>query len=178
MKELESNLDEQMQVEAAQQDPAHFAGLYEKHFGRVYAYVAHRVRTREEAQDLTAEVFHRALAGIARFEWRGLPFSAWLIGIAGHVVSDRWQRTPNHEVATEELEEFGKEDGLERRAMLYELVDALPPDQHLVIIRRFIDQKPLREIAAELGRSEGAIKQLQLRALHNLRERMRNRYER
>ena len=175
MKVLRSHNDERLQIEAAQQDPAHFAELYENNFDRVYAYVAHRVRDREEAQDLTADVFHQALASLPRFEWRGLPFAAWLLGIAANVVSDRWQRLARHvDVAADRLEQAGIEDQVERRAMLYELVDRLPPDQRRVIILRFVGQKSLAEIAADLGRSEGAIKQLQLRALQNLRERMRS----
>jgi RNA polymerase sigma-70 factor, ECF subfamily len=58
--------------------------------------------------------------------------------------------------------------------MLSELVDALPPDQRHVVIRRFIDQRSIREIAQELGRSEGAIKQLQFRALQTLRTELRS----
>ncbi len=174
MKVLASHNDERLQIQAAQQDPAHFAELYENNFARVYAYVAHRVRDREEAQDLTADVFHQALAGLPRFEWRGLPFAAWLLGIAANVVSDRWQRFVKQvEVEADRLEP-AIEDQVERRTMLYQLVDRLPPDQRRVIILRFVDQKSLGEIAIELGRSEGAIKQLQLRALQNLRERLRS----
>lgn len=167
--------DERLQVEAARQDPARFAELYEDNFERVYAYVARRVGNREEAQDVTADVFQHALAGLPRFEWRGLPFVAWLLGIAANVLSDRWQRTATHqEAVNDDLDQIGIEDDIEQRAMLYQLVDTLPDDQRWVIIRRFVGQKSLREIATELGRSEGAIKQLQLRALQNLRERIRS----
>lgn len=173
MKTLDNLSEERLQVEAARQDPARFAELYENNFERVYAYIARRVRDREEAQDLTAEVFHQALAGIPRFEWRGLPFVAWLLGIAANVLSDRWQREARHPmVEVEDFDQLGVDDDIERRAMLYQLVDALPDDQRRVILGRFISQKSLREIGTELGRSEGAIKQLQLRALQNLRERM------
>jgi RNA polymerase sigma-70 factor (ECF subfamily) len=172
---LENRSDERLQVEAARQDPARFAELYENNFERVYAYIAHRVHNREEAQDLTADVFHQALAGLPRFEWRGLPFVAWLLGIAANLLSDRWQRAAKHqEVVTGDLEQAGMEDDIEQRAMLYQLVDTLPEDQRRVIVRRFAGQKSLREIATEFGRSEGAIKQLQLRALQNLRERIRS----
>lgn len=165
--------DERRQVEAAQEDPARFAELYENNFERVYAYVAHRVRDREEAQDLTSEVFHKALAGLPGYEGRGLPFVAWLLGIAVNVLADRWRRTARfQEVVTDDLEEAGIDDDIEQRAMLYQLVDSLPVDQRQVILWRFVGQKSLREMATELGRSEGAIKQLQLRALQNLRERI------
>ncbi len=85
------------------------------------------------------------------------------------------QRRPLQcERMTDEVEQVGVEDDIERRAMLYELVETLPPDQRRVIIRRFVGQKSLREIATELGRSDGATKQLQLRGLQNLRERIRS----
>ena len=172
---LTNQSDERLQVEAARQDPARFAELYEDNFERVYAYVARRVGNREEAQDVTADVFHQALAGLPRFEWRGLPFVAWLLGIAANVLSDRWQRTATHqEAVNDDLDQIGIQDDIEQRAMLYQLVETLPDDQRRVIIRRFVGQKSLREIAIELGRSEGAIKQLQLRALQNLRERIRS----
>src|SRR5919108_1449442 len=89
---LEYETDERLLIEAAQRDPLRFAELYESNFERVYAFIAYRVRGREEAQDLTAEVFHEALAGIQRFEWQGKPFAAWLLGIAARVLADRWQR--------------------------------------------------------------------------------------
>ena len=68
--------DERLLVEAAQSDPARFADLYEQNFHRVYAYIVRRVADRHHAEDLTAEVFREALAGIHKFEWRGVPFSA------------------------------------------------------------------------------------------------------
>src|SRR5258708_25894862 len=76
-------------IEAAQRDPSRFAELYENNFERVYAYVARRVRDRDEAQDLTADVFHSALANLPRFEWRGAPFSAWLFRIPANALIER-----------------------------------------------------------------------------------------
>src|SRR2546421_13033851 len=64
---------ERLLIEAAQRDPSRFAELYEDNFERVYAFIARRVRDRDEAEDLTSEVFHQALANRARFEWRGPP---------------------------------------------------------------------------------------------------------
>jgi RNA polymerase sigma-70 factor, ECF subfamily len=164
--------DERPLIEAAQQDPSRFAELYENNFHRVYAFVARRVHDRAEAEDLTAEVFHQALSNIGRFEWRGVPFAAWLLRIAANTLADRWQRTAkNQEVQTDSLEnaESGVEEEVERRAMVFQLVDRLPTDQRLVIVRRFVDQKSVREIAQEMRRTEGAVKQLQFRALQSLR---------
>ena len=172
---VENPNDERLLVEAAREDPSRFGELYENNFDRVYGYIARRVRDRDEAQDVTSEVFHQALANLGRYEWRGLPFVAWLLGIAAHVLADRWRKSSRRqEVGADDLEQVGVQDDVEQRAMLYQLVDGLPSDQRQVILWRFVSQKSLREMAAELGRSEGAIKQLQLRALQNLRERMRS----
>jgi len=177
LRALEYETDERLLIEAAQRDPLRFAELYENNFERVYAFVAYRVRDRDEAQDLTAEVFHQALAGIQRFEWRGIPFAAWLLGIAARIVADRWALLgKRQEVPADEMEQAGIDAAIEQRAMLFQLVDALPTDQRQVINRRFVDQRSVRDIAQELGRSEGAVKQLQFRALQTLRNRMRSKY--
>ena len=76
-------------VQAAQRDRSRFADLYEANFERVYAYVVRRVRDRDEAQDVTADVFHLALKSLPRFEWRGVPFAAWLFRIAANEIADR-----------------------------------------------------------------------------------------
>src|SRR5689334_17864577 len=91
--ELMPDDDERLLVEAAQRDPSQFAALYERHFERVYAYVVYRVRNRDAAEDLTAEVFHHALASLGKYEWRGVPFSAWLMRIAANAIVDRAKRT-------------------------------------------------------------------------------------
>jgi len=164
--------DERLLIEAAQQDPTRFGELYENNFHRVYAFIARRVRDRGEVEDLTAEVFHQALSNIRRFEWRGVPFAAWLLRIAANLLADRWQRASKiNELPPDALEsvEAGFEEDVERSAMLFQLVDRLPADQRLVVLRRFVEQKSVREIAQELGRSEGAVKQLQFRALQHLR---------
>jgi RNA polymerase sigma-70 factor (ECF subfamily) len=172
--------DERLLIEAAQNDPSRFAELYENNFHRVYAFVARRVNDRDEAQDITAEVFHQALRNLGRFQRRGVPFAAWLLRIAANALADRWQRASRGvEVQAEDsLEERAESDvgdtaEVERRAILFQLVDRLPEDQRLVIVRRFVEQKSVREIAQELGRSDGAVKQLQFRALETLRGQVR-----
>ena len=178
MRAVENDTDERFLVEAAQRDPARFAELYENNFDRVYGFIARRVPTRDEAQDLTAEVFQQALVNLGNFEWRGAPFVAWLLGIAINVLSSYWQRvSKRQEVALDGLDWPGRDEKVERRAVLSQLVGGLPPDQRLVILRRFVNQRSLREIAEELGRSEGAVKQLQLRALQRLRAQMRSSHE-
>jgi len=173
VKARENLADERLLIEAAQRDPRRFAELYERNFERVYAFIARRVRNREEAEDLTSEVFQHALANIQRFEWRGTPFAAWLYRMAANAIVDRWQSVSREQVdPRRDAADPACLDEIEQRAMLFQLVDSLPADQRGVIIERFVQQKSTREIAEELGRSEGAVKQLQFRAIENLRKRM------
>ena len=164
--------DERLRIEAAQRDPSRFDVLYEENFYRVYAYVANRVANRAVAEDLTADVFREALDGIGGFEWRGAPFIAWLLRIAARALADYWKRAGREsgDAAADAGPHVVEET--ERSAMLFQLVDRLPAAQRRVIEMRFVEQKSIREIAGELGRSEGAVKQLQLRALENLRAEM------
>jgi RNA polymerase sigma-70 factor, ECF subfamily len=177
--DLASLNQERRLIEAAQSDPSRFAELYESNFHRVYAFVVRRVSSRDEAQDVTAEVFHQALRNLGQFQWRGVPFAAWLLRIAANALADRWQRSsravevPADEAQIEQQPSADVND-VERRAMLFQLVDRLPSDQRLVVLRRFVEQKSIREIAQELGRSEGAVKQLQFRALETLRSKVRD----
>ena len=84
-----SDSEERLLIEAAQKDPGRFAELYELNFHRVYAYISRRVSDRAETQDLTAYVFHQALANLGKFKWRGAPFAAWLYRIAANAIADR-----------------------------------------------------------------------------------------
>jgi RNA polymerase sigma-70 factor (ECF subfamily) len=169
---------ERLLIEAAQKDPSRFAELYETNFERVYAFVVRRVQDRHEAEDLTAEVFHHALANLARFEWRGVPFAVWLFRIAANAIADRGRRL-KHVVDAAEADDLDQSNWqeIERRATLFQLVDSLPEDQRLVVVKRFVEQKTIRDIAREFGRSEGAIKQLQFRALESLRARVGGSHE-
>jgi len=164
---------ERLLIEAAQKDPRRFAELYETNFERVYAFIVRRVHDRTEAEDLTSEVFRHALSNLSKFEWRGVPFAVWLYRIAPNTLADRSRKLSRQNfqpVPDDELERSIWPD-IERRAALFQLVDSLPEDQRSVIIQRFVEQKSIRDIAQEFGKSEGAIKQLQYRALENLRAR-------
>jgi len=178
--------EERRLVEAAQRDPVCFADLYESYFELVYVYVARRVRNRAETEDLTAEVFRKALANLPRFKWTGAPFAAWLFRIASNMIADRAKRAaregsaepsltvglvPRGQSGATQAQQTELED-CERRAQLFHLVDELAEDQRRVVVMRFAEEKSIGEIAGELGRSEGAVKQLQFRALENLRKKI------
>jgi len=172
--------DERMLVEAAQRDPAEFEALYELHFERVYAFVASRVRDRATAEDVTSEVFHKALANLSSFEWRGVPFAAWLLRIAANAIVDCAKRAarefPSPDDPPERAVPLDLQNSeiraIEHRAKLFRLVGRLPEVQKQVVYERFVEQRSIKEIAQRIGKTEGAVKQLQLRAVQNLRAQM------
>src|SRR5258707_11265017 len=191
----EREAEERRLIKAAQSDPACFADIYETYFERVYGCIARRVRNRAEAEDLTGEVFRKALASLPRFKWRGAPFAAWLFRIASNMIADRSKRVAKEVSLEVPFDESGATardasaqvirgadtsqqkdlEESERRALLFRLVDELAQDQGRVLVMRFAEEKSIREIALGLGRSEGAVKQLQFRALENLRKRLKGR---
>lgn len=160
-------------MEAAQADPARFVEVYERYVDRIYAFVSRRTASRAAAEDITSQVFEQALRAIARFEWRGVPVSAWLFRMASNALADHWrERAREAPEAPPDLPDSRELEDIERRIALYRHVERLPDLQQQVIRMRFVEEKSIRDVAAALNRSEGAVKQLQLRALENLRKSM------
>jgi RNA polymerase sigma-70 factor, ECF subfamily len=181
LKSQANDVEERLLVEAAQHDPARFTDLYEANFERIYAFVSRRVHARADVEDITAEVFQHALENLARFEWRGVPFIAWLYRIAANAVADRWKNlarengrpamgVPSVEFDDQEIERT------ESRAQLFRNVAKLPAEQRRVIEMRFVEEKSIGEIAKVLGKSAGAVKQLQHRAYQKLRSQANRSY--
>jgi len=171
--------DERLLVQAAQSDPAKFDTLYELHFERVYYFLARRVHDRATAEDLTSEVFHKALANLATYQWRGAPFAAWLFRIASNALADQYKRSSREQPSSDNAQNPEHADPssseletIDYHARLFRLVDNLPTVQRQVIRERFVEQRSIREIADQLNKTEGAIKQLQFRALQTLRAQM------
>ena len=155
-------------------DPGAFGEIYERYYNGVYKYIYYRVGEQVLAEDLTMEVFVKAMEAIDGFTFRGAPFSAWLYRIASNLVIDHFRRQPAVSVSLEErlvavaeparhhMETEFTHQAL-RRA-LGELTD----EQQQVIILKFVDGLSNIEVAQVLGKSEGAIKSLQHRALSAL----------
>lgn len=161
-------------IEASKRQPRRFSQLYERYFDRVYAFALTRTRDRATAEDVTAETFRVAFENLARFEWRGVPFSAWLFRIAVNAATDIARLTSRQEGLGET--QAGQDESwearlieVETRAHLFQLVERLPRDQRQVIVMRFGQGKGVREIADVLNRTEGAVKLLQHRAMQKLR---------
>jgi RNA polymerase sigma-70 factor, ECF subfamily len=168
-------------VERAQAgDRAALEELYLLHFDRIYSYLHMSVGNRHDAEDLTNQTFVKMLESIARFEWRKVPISAWLFRIAHNLAMDhfrasrRWQ--PEEEVPEpEDSAEHSAEDealqAIGTRSML-EMIEDLSPDQQQVLTLKFVFNFGNAEVATILGKTEGAIKSLQHRALATLQRRL------
>lgn len=153
-----------------------FTQLYDEHFDRIYRYIYFRVSNQAEAEDLTQEVFLKALQAIGSYKWRDLPFAAWLFRIAHNQVIDHVRkRSKQKKAPLEEAAAVSVEDPVamsEHKSEIEELTSAvkeLPSAQQEVISLRFISGLPIAEVAKTLGKSEGTVKALQFNGTVSLR---------
>ena len=168
-------------VERAQTgDRAALEELYLLHFDRIYSYLHLSVGNRHDAEDLTNQTFVRMLESIGRFRWRRVPISAWLFRIAHNLAMDHFragrrlqpeEKPPEHAGSEERSAEEEALHSLDRRSML-ELIEQLSPDQQHVLVLKFVFDFPNRDVGTVLGKSEGAVKSLQHRALASLQRQL------
>jgi RNA polymerase sigma-70 factor (ECF subfamily) len=166
-------------VEFAQRgDRESLEALYLLHFDRIYSYLHLSVGNRHDAEDLTTQTFLKMLEAIGRFRWQSAPFSAWLFRIAHNLAMDhfratrRWQpeeEVPEPDDATESSAEDEALESIGRRGML-ELIENLSHEQKQVLTLKFVFSFSNGEAAAILGKTEGAVKSLQHRALVSLQK--------
>jgi len=172
-------------IERARHDRAAFGELYDLYLNRVYAFCLARMKNREEAEDVTAQTFERALKSIATYESRGAPMSSWLFRIAANLVTDRVRRQgwvvnigddPIPDEGSNPSRELDPEEQAlqwERALYLRELVAALAQEQQRALRLRYFQGQSVAEVAEALGKNENATKQLLHRAMENMRRRMR-----
>jgi RNA polymerase sigma-70 factor (ECF subfamily) len=184
---MELELERQL-VERAKCDPQAFGALYDEYFGQIFGYVLRRTASITIAQDVTAEVFFKALRNIKGFQWRGIPFSDWLYRIAIHEIANVYTHNGHDRVLTTEMKlslavfdasvETGAEEAEARLQQesdllaLHKSISKLPQKYQEVITLRFFEKKQLNEIARILGKREGTIKSLVHRGLERLRSLM------
>lgn len=169
-------------IRRARDDRAAFGEVYDLYFRRVYVFCASRGTSREEAEDLTAQTFERALTAIGQYQERGRPFSAWLLRIAAHLAADRARQAQPLTVPPDAVDVEGiapaqarGEDWAtrwEQASWLRGHLAALPAEQRQAAQLRYYEEYSFGEIGRRLGRSEGAAKQLLRRALTTLRTRI------
>lgn len=181
--------DDQAIIQRAQTNPQAFGELYDRYYPRIAAYILHRVGDVAVAQDLTSAVFFKAMAGLPRFEWRGLPFAAWLYRIAAHEIASYFrtaQRKPLSLDALYEEYQFEPPAGhdLERdliarqdQAQQYRdfrlvrrLLQQLPLKYQEPLALRYFEKKSVQEVATITGKNLNTTKSHLARGLDRLRQ--------
>ena len=174
-------MDEQetLLVERAQQDPLAFAALYDQYVDRVYNYIFQRTGNHGDAEDLTARTFLKAFVHLKGYEFRGLPFGAWLFRIAHNAVANWHRDSHRHQmVALDAVVERSRDDdrpedlaaSKEESDVLLQAVKGLPAERQELLILKFSEGLSNAEIGQIMHRTEGAIKSLFHRTLSTLRE--------
>ena len=168
-------------VERAKAGDRHaFEQLYLIHFDRIYSYLQVSVGNRHDAEDLTNQTFIKMLESIDRFVWRRAPFSAWLFRIAHNLAMDhfragrRWQPDESPPENPDALEPSAEEEALHTigRESMLGMIDELSEEQQQVLTLKFLFNFSNGEVATILGKTEGAIKSLQHRALASLQRQL------
>ena len=169
--------EENLVQQAVNGEQAAFTQLYDRNFDKIYRYVYVRVRNQAEAEDLTQDVFIKALGAIGSYKWRDLPFAAWLFRIAHNRVIDHVRKISKEKRANlEEASAVSMEDPVNIAEKHYEAqqlkaaLERLPKAQREVATLRFIAQLSIAEVAKTLGKSEGTVKALQFNATASLRK--------
>jgi RNA polymerase sigma-70 factor (ECF subfamily) len=170
--------DEQELVKRAQQhNEEAFSELYELYFDKIYRYISLKIGNHIEAEDMTQQVFIKALHSISSYKWRGLPFSAWLFRIAHNLVVDHFRKQTRQPVSALDDTVMAADDNPEKLVelkldieKLAVAVKKLTPAQQEVIALRFSGEFPIAQVAEIMGKSEGAVKALQHSAVVSLRK--------
>lgn len=167
---------ERLLVERAQRDRTAFGELYERYVDAIHSFAYHQTGSIQQAEEVTAETFERALRHLPGYRWRGVPYGALLYRIAASVISRQRRRAPWLELpeVLPSLESGPEQAWLEadRDGRLRVELARLPDDQRTVLLLRFESGMRNQEIARVIGRSEGAVKALTFRAMTALRDRL------
>ena len=169
--------EEKRLVERARRDPREFGALYDRHFQQIYRFVYSRVREQTAAEDVTSEVFIKALKAMPRYQDTGRPFAAWLYQIAVNAIADRYRTLrPSQSlddfhdlsIAGPALEDLAAHRDEIRR--IWGLVEALPAQQKTALVLKFQEDMKIEDIAVAMGKSPGAVKLLIHRGVSRLRD--------
>lgn len=152
-----------------------FGELYSIYLDRIYRYVFYQVHNKVTAEDLTEEIFIKAWRGIGKYKWKGQPFSAWLYRIAHNHVIDYFRTSRQYQPLDGEIQADGDQpqQELEKKQTqqsLLQAISSLPQQQKQVIILKFIEDLDNHAIEHIMGKSQGAIRVMQMRALAALRQ--------
>ena len=169
--------DERDLVERAKYDPGAFGELYDRHFLQIYKFVYSRVRDQSMAEDVTSDVFMKALRSIGRYQDTGRPISAWLYQIAINAVADRFRSARPLDDIDDQRDLAAAGPGLEQIAAqrdelrrIWAIVETLPKQQRVAMVLKFQEDMKIEDIAGVMGKSSGAVKLLIHRGVLKVRQ--------
>lgn len=168
---------EKMQIARALADPTEFEPLYNQNFENIFRFVYQRLESREEASDLTSQVFLKALIHLRQFRFRGVPFSAWLYRIAINEINTYYTRSEKNRLVNIEilkLKEFIEESDTdlneERIARIINEIKRLKGEDLMLIEMRFFEDRSFKEIGAIMKITENNAKVKLYRLLDNMKQ--------
>ena len=166
-------------VERAKTDADAFGELYDHYFGQIYRFVYSRLRDQDAAEDVTSEVFFKALRAIGRYKPAGHAFSAWLYQISVNAINDHYRsRKPTTSldgaiaVADPQRAVSDRVVDSTEAARVWAAIDELPPQQRMAMTLKLGEDLKLAQIGTIMGKSEGAIKLLIHRGMIGVRQRL------
>ena len=164
-------------VERAKQNSAAFGELYDHYVDQIYRFIYSRVRSSAVAEDITSDVFFKALRALPRYRSEGHPFSAWLYQIAVNAINDHFRSHRSHSSLDNALDvaDQGRAVGdvaihNDEAARVWAAIDALPRHQRTALTLKLGEDMKLSDIGEVMGKSEGAIKLLVHRGMQTLRK--------
>lgn len=184
---MDSEQDKEL-VCRAQKDAQAFGELYDKYYRQIFGYILRRTASINIAQEVTSDVFFKALKNIKQFHWRDIPFSSWLYRIAAHEIANSFRKNKRRQLLTEEMTNSARASNMSAEAeiaqaeaelqkhedflAIHRRITELPMKYQEVIVLRFFEKKQLGEIGLILGKREGTVKSLLHRGLEKLRKLM------
>ncbi len=176
----EAMQQEWQEIQAAQQSPAMFRPLYDRYYEPIFRYIYRRTSEESLAADICSEVFFKAMEKLGKYEFKGVPFAAWLYRIASNEITQHFRNTQKNRTVSVEtmalpeiMEEMGDLEAVEKthfREALIPCLNQLKPKDLELIELRFFEQRPFKEIADLLAITESSCKMRTYRVLERLKK--------
>lgn len=170
-------LDEADEIKAAQADPAKFEPLYNRYYSRILGFIYQRVDSKDDAYDITSQVFINALENLKKYKHQGLPFSAWLFRIAANELNKSFRKQKVRQAiniddtqVSDVLHEVGSENTAETDGRLMLALQKLDANELQLVEMRFFEKRPFKEISDILGINEAAVKARLYRLLERMKQ--------
>lgn len=184
----ETQLRQELQeIEAAKKDPRRFGVLYERYYRQIFLFVYKRTGDEDVCGDVVSQVFLKAMSNLQKYQYRGVPFSAWLYRIASNEVNQHYRNQKGERTISIEqshldqvlamVDDGGQEDQATRSRfvkIMLETLQEMKPAEIQIVELRFFEKRPFKEIAFILGITENNAKVKIYRILERLRKRLKN----